>query len=60
MPTLLLTCRQLRVRRENVWADYLMSYRVSANGSNKGLVKLDLERVTACVELYMARSEKVG
>lgn len=45
---------------ENVWADYLMSYRVSANGSNKGLVKLDLERVTACVELYMARSEKVG
>lgn len=45
---------------ENVWADYLLSYRVSANGSNKGLVKLDLERVTACVELYMARSEKVG
>ena len=45
---------------ENVWADYLMSYRVGANGSNKGLVKLDLERVTACVELYMARSEKVG
>lgn len=45
---------------EDVWADYLMSYRVSANGSNKGLVKLDLERVTACVELYMARSEKVG
>lgn len=45
---------------KNVWADYLMSYRVGANGSNKGLVKLDLERVTACVELYMARSEKVG
>ena len=45
---------------ENVWADYLLSYRVGANGSNKGLVKLDLERVTACVELYMARSEKVG
>lgn len=44
---------------EDVWADYLMSYRVSANGSNKGLVKLDLERVTACVELYMARSKKV-
>lgn len=44
---------------KNVWADYLMSYRVGANGSNKGLVKLDLERVTACVELYMARSEKV-
>lgn len=44
---------------ENVWADYLLSYRVGANGSNKGLVKLDLERVTACVELYMARSEKV-
>lgn len=45
---------------ENVWADYLLSYRVGANGSNKGLVKLDLERVTACVELYMARSVKVG
>lgn len=45
---------------EDVWADYLLSYRVSANGSSKGLVRLDLERVTACVELYMAQSEKVG
>lgn len=45
---------------EDAWADYLLSYRVSANGSSKGLVRLDLERVTACVELYMARSEKVG
>lgn len=45
---------------ENAWADYLLSYRVSANGSSKGLVRLDLERVTACVELYMAQSEKVG
>lgn len=43
-----------------VWSDYLMSYRVSANGSNKGLVKLDMERVTACVELYMAKSESMG
>lgn len=45
---------------EDVWADYLLSYRVTANGSSKGLVRLDLERVTACVELYMAQSEKVG
>lgn len=45
---------------EDAWADYLLSYRVSANGSSKGLVRLDLERVTACVELYMAQSEKVG
>lgn len=45
---------------EDAWADYLLSYRVSANGSSKGLVRLDLERVTACVELYMARSGKVG
>lgn len=43
----------------NVWADYLMSYRVSANGSDKGLVKLDMERVTACVELYMAKSANI-
>lgn len=43
----------------DVWADYLMSYRVSANGSAKGLVRLDMERVTACVELYMAKSANI-
>lgn len=43
----------------SVWADYMMSYRVSANGSDKGLVRLDMERVTACVELYMAKSANI-
>lgn len=41
------------------WIDYLMSYRVSAKGADKGLVKLDMERVTACVELYMAKSANI-
>lgn len=41
---------------DDVWADFLLSYRVSAEGAKKELVKLELERVTACVELYMARS----
>lgn len=41
------------------WVDYMMSYRVSAKGADKGLVKLDMERVTACVELYMAKSANI-
>lgn len=44
----------------SVWADYLMSYRVGANGSAKGLVRLDMERVTACVELYVAKSDNIS
>lgn len=41
---------------DNAYSDYLMSYRVSANGSEKPLVRLDLERITTGVELYMSRS----
>lgn len=37
------------------WADYLLSYRVSANGSDKPLVQMEFERVTAAVELYMTK-----
>lgn len=44
----------------DVWADYLMSYRVSANGTDKPLVRLDMERVTSCVELYMARGANMS
>lgn len=40
-------------KSEDVWADYLMSYRVKVNGADKPLVKLDFERITSCVELYM-------
>ncbi len=40
-------------KSEDVWADYLMSYRVKVNGADKPLVKLDFERLTSCVELYM-------
>lgn len=39
------------------WSDFLLSYRVTANGSDKGLVRLDMERVTACVELYMGMGD---
>lgn len=41
---------------DDYWADYLLSYRVNANGTVKPLVKLELERVTTCVELYLAQS----
>lgn len=44
---------------DDVWADFLLSYRVRAEGAKKELVKLDLERVTACVELYMAMSRNM-
>lgn len=40
----------------DVWADYLLSYRVGANGTDTPLVKLDLERITTGVELYMTKS----
>lgn len=39
---------------DGIWADYLMSYRIRVNGAKKPLVKLDFERITCCVELYMA------
>lgn len=36
------------------WADFLLSYRVSANGADQPLVQIELERVTAGVELYVS------
>lgn len=37
------------------WSDYLMSYRVNANGSNTPLIRLELERITAGVQLFLSR-----
>lgn len=40
---------------KSVWSDYLLSYRTdNINGSRKNLVELQLERITAGVELYIA------
>ena len=36
------------------WSDYLLSYRVSVQGKNKPLVRMEMERVTAGVELYIS------
>ena len=36
------------------WADYLLSYRVSAHGAKKAPVRLQFERITTAVEFYMA------
>lgn len=36
------------------WADYLLSYRVSAHGAEKAPVRLQFERITTAVEFYMA------
>ena len=41
---------------KNVWADYLLSYRLNVNGADRPVVALELERVTTAVELYMTRS----
>ena len=40
---------------QTIWADYLLSYRVSANGSDKPLVQLEFEHATTAVELYMTK-----
>lgn len=37
----------------NDYTDYLLSYRASVDGSQKPLVRLELERVTTGVELYV-------
>lgn len=47
-------------RSDDAWADFLMSYRVSANSSTKGLVKLEFERITTGVELYMSKNPNIG
>lgn len=36
------------------WADYLLSYRIAADGADRPLVQLELERVTVAVELYVS------
>lgn len=36
------------------WSDYLLSYRVNALGKNKPLVRMEMERVTSGVELYIS------
>lgn len=44
----------------NAWADFLMSYSVSANSATRGLVNLEFERITTGVELYMSKSPAMG
>lgn len=41
------------------WADFLMSYKVPAEGKEKPLVQLEMERATCLVELYMTRSPRM-
>ena len=41
---------------EESYADFLLSYPVQADGTDKPLVSLDFERTMACVELYMTRT----
>ena len=36
------------------WSDYLLSYRVTAEGKNKPLVRMEMERITSGVELYVS------
>ena len=36
------------------WSDYLLSYRVSVQGKNKPLVRLEMERITSGVELFIS------
>lgn len=36
------------------WSDYLLSYRVNAEGKNKPLVRMEMERITSGVELYIS------
>lgn len=42
---------------DNAWSDYLLSYRTSAVGSQKPLVRLEMERITTGVELYVSTPE---
>lgn len=39
------------------WSDYLLSYRVSVQGKNKPLVRMEMERITSGVELYISTPE---
>ena len=42
---------------EDAWSDYLLSYRVSVQGKNKPLVRMEMERITSGVELYISTPE---
>lgn len=42
---------------DDAWSDFLLSYRTSAVGSQKPLVRLDMERITTGVELYVSTPE---
>ena len=42
------------------YADYLLSYRVSADGKNKPLVQFEMERITTSVELYMTAAPNMS
>ena len=41
----------------DAWSDYLLSYRTPAVGSQKPLVRLEMERITTGVELYISTPE---
>lgn len=45
------------VHDDEAWSDYLLSYRVAANGSKKEIVRLEMERITCGVELYISTPE---
>ena len=42
---------------DKAWSDYLLSYRTPAVGSQKPLVRLEMERITTGVELYISTPE---
>ena len=42
---------------DEAWSDYLLSYRTPAVGSQKPLVRLEMERITTGVELYISTPE---
>lgn len=44
---------------DNNWADYLLSYRVTAKGADRPVVNLQFERVTSGVELYITRGSNI-
>lgn len=39
------------------WSDYLLSYRVNVQGKNRPLVRMEMERITSGVELYISTPE---
>ena len=45
------------IHDEAAWSDYLLSYRVSVQGKNKPLVRMEMERITSGVELYISTPE---